>query len=39
MNPVGQSTMYHANYVNPSWAKSFDKVAVIEEHVFYAKKG
>ena len=29
------STYYHAHYVSPKWAKSFVKVAMIENHIFY----
>lgn len=32
---VGDSLFYHANYVNPSWASKFQKVAVIGNHIFY----
>lgn len=36
-NPVGNATMYHATYVNPRWAKAYDVVAQIEDHIFYEK--
>lgn len=36
-NPVGNSTMYHATYVNPYWVKAFSQVAQIEDHIFYEK--
>lgn len=36
MNPVGNSTMYHADYVKPYWKKAFKQVAIIEQHIFYA---
>lgn len=35
-NPIGDATMYHANYVSPSWKRAFQKVAVIESHIFYS---
>lgn len=27
--------MYHADYVNPYWTKSFTQVATIDSHIFY----
>ena len=34
------STFYHADYVNPSWAKSMDRlVTKIDLHIFYKHKG
>lgn len=36
-NPVGSATMYHATYVNPRWAKAYNMVAQIEDHIFYEK--
>lgn len=36
-NPVGNATMYHATYVNPRWARAYDMVAQIEDHIFYEK--
>ena len=36
--PVGSATFYHANYVLPYWASSFDKVATIGAHIFYRWK-
>jgi spore germination cell wall hydrolase CwlJ-like protein len=27
--------MYHAYYVRPNWRKSFDPVAVVDDHIFY----
>lgn len=36
--PVGSATFYHANYVLPYWASSFDKVAVVGAHIFYRWK-
>lgn len=35
-SPVENATFYHANYVKPSWARAFDKVAVVGDHIFYA---
>lgn len=32
---VGDATHYHATYVAPRWASSFDVVAQIGNHVFY----
>jgi len=29
---------YHADYVNPSWAKKFKKLFIIGKHVFYITK-
>lgn len=26
---------YHANYVRPSWSRSFERVATIDNHIFY----
>ena len=30
------STYYHADYVNPYWAKHFDRIAQIGDHIFYS---
>lgn len=35
-SPVENATFYHAHYVNPKWARAFDKVAVVGDHIFYA---
>ena len=35
---VGSSTHYHANYVNPRWNRTMDKVATIGAHIFYRTK-
>jgi N-acetylmuramoyl-L-alanine amidase len=32
---VDKSTHYHAYYVRPAWAKRKNKVARIEDHIFY----
>lgn len=29
------ATYYHANYVNPSWSRKFDKIVQIDRHIFY----
>lgn len=34
-SPVADATFYHANYVTPYWAKSFERVAVVGDHIFY----
>ena len=34
-NPVGQSTMYHAEYVDPYWSSSYDQVVKVDAHIFY----
>jgi N-acetylmuramoyl-L-alanine amidase len=34
-DPTGGSHMYHANYVNPGWAKSYKRVVKIDSHIFY----
>ena len=33
---VGDATFYHANYVNPYWASSFERVATVGDHIFYS---
>jgi len=38
ISPVENSTMYHADYVNPYWASSFDMVTKIDDHIFYEKE-
>ena len=30
------STHYHANYVNPYWASSLQRVAYVDNHIFYS---
>ena len=37
-NPIGNSTLYHATYVSPYWAKHSVKVVKIESHIFYKRK-
>lgn len=34
-SPISDATMYHANYVNPYWASSYNKVTRIDDHIFY----
>lgn len=36
---VGHATFYHADYVLPYWADTFDKVAKIGRHIFYRFRG
>lgn len=36
---VGYATFYHANYVVPYWADSFDKIAQVGAHLFYRWQG
>ena len=33
------ATFYHADYVNPSWAKVMDRVGKIDRHIFYKHEG
>ena len=33
------ATFYHADYVNPSWAKVMQRVAKIDTHIFYKHEG
>lgn len=37
-DPTGGSHMYHANYVNPAWAKDYVRVVKIDTHIFYRDK-
>ena len=30
---------YHADYVHPKWAKSFEKTTKIGRHIFYRERG
>ena len=34
-SPVESATMFHASYVSPYWSDSYDKVAQIDDHIFY----
>ena len=33
------ATFYHADYVDPYWAKVFDETTVIGDHIFYRPAG
>lgn len=35
VDPTDGSTMYHADYVNPYWSRSYAEVTQIESHIFY----
>jgi spore germination cell wall hydrolase CwlJ-like protein len=35
-SPVENATFYHADYVNPYWAASFNEVVTVDNHIFYA---
>lgn len=37
-SPVGDSIMFHADYVTPYWADSYKKVVTIDDHIFYERK-
>ena len=32
---IASSTFYHANYVEPSWSKVFERTGTIGRHIFY----
>lgn len=34
-SPVGEATMYHADYANPYWSDSYERVARVDSHIFY----
>ncbi len=34
-SPVKDAVMYHADYVNPYWASSYEVVTQVEAHIFY----
>ena len=36
-SPVQNSTMYHADYVDPYWSDSYNRVVKIDDHIFYEK--
>ncbi|MAH30074.1 MAG: hypothetical protein CL959_05290 [Euryarchaeota archaeon] len=39
-NVVGYSALfYHADYVRPYWAKTYERVGKVGRHIFYKKKG
>jgi spore germination cell wall hydrolase CwlJ-like protein len=33
--PVAGATYYHADYVNPDWAKEKKWLGIIDDHIFY----
>jgi spore germination cell wall hydrolase CwlJ-like protein len=33
---IGTATNYHADYVNPKWAKSMKRLIKIGRHIFYS---
>lgn len=35
ISPIGDATMYHADYVNPYWSASYTLVHKIDNHIFY----
>ena len=37
--PVGSATFYHADYVQPWWASSMDRIAAVGAHIFYRWRG
>lgn len=37
-NPVGNATMYHATYVSPYWRNAYNRIAQVEDHIFYGPK-
>lgn len=39
VDPTNGATFYHANYVNPSWAKQMKVSKVIGVHIFYTWDG
>lgn len=38
-SPMTNVKYYHANYVNPKWAKKMEIVAKVDDHIFYRDKG
>jgi len=36
---VGRATHYHADWIVPYWIGSLDKIAQVNEHIFYRRKG
>jgi spore germination cell wall hydrolase CwlJ-like protein len=36
MSVIATATNYHADYVNPKWAKSMKKLIKIGRHIFYS---
>jgi spore germination cell wall hydrolase CwlJ-like protein len=39
VSKMGAATNYHADYVNPKWAKSMRRMARIGHHIFYSNGG
>ena len=39
LTDVGQATHYHADYVNPRWNRSMNKVSKIGQHIFFTVPG
>ena len=37
MDNLGEAFHYHADYVNPTWAKKKIMIAKIDDHIFYGK--
>jgi len=35
LSDIGYATHYHANYVSPRWARRFERVKQIGQHIFY----
>ena len=38
-DPTEGATYFHATTVNPNWAKGFERVVRIDNHIFYVDKG
>jgi N-acetylmuramoyl-L-alanine amidase len=38
-DPTEGATYFHADYVNPKWAKRFTRVVQIDRHIFYSDRG
>jgi spore germination cell wall hydrolase CwlJ-like protein len=38
-DPTEGATYFHAGYVSPDWAKRFERVVRIDNHIFYADRG
>ena len=38
-DPTEGATYFHAGYVSPEWAKRFERVVRIDNHIFYSNKG
>jgi spore germination cell wall hydrolase CwlJ-like protein len=34
-SPIDDAVMYHADYVEPYWAASYDRIATVDNHIFY----